>query len=237
MGHKNKIGIVLLLLLFISANQLVANDVTEAFKRTPLEQKVLNLEEWNKERDGLKYTTKPAVTKEKYKASNTSGFSMPRTRALFDIREVARGVLIFIAALLLVFLIVRVLAGDAILSSKGIKRTAKADLVALEENLHEADVESFLTKALKRKEYKLAVRLYYLSIIKSLSISGAIEWKKDKTNGDYLRELRYKKDNRYDDFYTVTRIFEYVWYNEVLFGQHEFEEIQPTFKQTLQSVN
>jgi hypothetical protein len=202
-----------------------------------MEQKVLNLETWNKERDGLKYTKKPAVTKKEYKVSRQSGSTMPRTNTLFDIRKLARGVLIFIAVLLLVFLIVRFLAGDAVLLSKGVKKNTRANLAQLEENLHEADVELFLKNALKSKEYKLAVRLYYLSIIKSLSISGAIEWKKDKTNGDYLRELRYKKDSRYDDFYVVTRIFEYVWYNEVLFGQNEFEEIQPKFKQTLQSLN
>ena len=45
-------------------------------------------------------------------------------------------------------------------------------------------------EALAAGNFSLAVRLYYLQVIKTLSEQNAIAWSREKTNRDYLHETR-----------------------------------------------
>lgn len=128
------------------------------------------------------------------------------------------------------------MVGDAVLVNKEVKRRKPVTLAEIETNLQEADVEGFLKQALADKDYRLAIRLYYLAIIKELSAKGVIEWKKDKTNGHYMRELRSKNHPKLKDFRAVTRIFEYVWYSNMAFDGGQFEEVRINFKDLLASI-
>ena len=60
----------------------------------------------------------------------------------------------------------------------------------LDQYIHETDLERFLREALAQGNYTLAIRLYYLQVIKDLSAKSAIRWSREKTNRDYQRELR-----------------------------------------------
>lgn len=60
----------------------------------------------------------------------------------------------------------------------------------LDEYLHETDLDRFLREALAEGNFPLAIRLYYLQIIKDLSINNAIHWSREKTNRDYVLEMR-----------------------------------------------
>jgi len=68
----------------------------------------------------------------------------------------------------------------------------------------------FIRAAKEKGDYALAMRLYYLAIIKEMSLKKLIKWKRDKTNGEYLRELR--SSNFFTEFNEVTNIFERIWY-------------------------
>ena len=229
---------IILLFVFMFGANLSANDATEAFNKQTLPVKTLNLSSLESERANLEYATYPAVSKESYRTSDNIDLNLGRRRSGgIDLRDMAKGILIFLAVLLLLFLIVRFVAGDAVLYSSRIQRKQVVNIEDIESNLERADLTSFLDKALGNQDYRLAVRLYYLSIIKALSSAGHINWKKDKTNGQYLRELRYKKHANMRILGAVTRIFEYVWYSDTVFGKGQFEEIQLEFKQLLQSLN
>ena len=95
-------------------------------------------------------------------------------------------------------------------------------------------MEGFIRQALAEKNYALAVRLYYLAILKELSLTNQIKWKKDKTNREYLREMSGKK--LASPFRETTLIFERVWYgNEELTGE-VFGTLEPKFKSILQEM-
>ncbi|GAB2768189.1 hypothetical protein GCM10027175_01250 [Hymenobacter latericoloratus] len=80
------------------------------------------------------------------------------------------------------------------------------------EDLHALDLETQLTEAEQQRNYRLAVRLGYLSVLRQLSDKGLIRWQPDKTNHDYLYEL--PTGPLPEAFRELTRQFEYVWYGE-----------------------
>ncbi|HZI25699.1 MAG TPA: DUF4129 domain-containing protein [Chryseolinea sp.] len=105
------------------------------------------------------------------------------------------------------------------------------------ENIRELEIDKLLREALASANYRLAVRIYFLGMLKRLDEAGFILWKKDKTNRDYLSEL-FSKELYFDDVKKLTLAYEQVWYGEHDLPLHRYEEIIISFKaidQKLQS--
>ena len=114
-------------------------------------------------------------------------------------------------------------------------KVSEITLENVEENIHESDLDRFIREALQQDNYALAVRLYYLAIIKELSLNRWIKWKKNKTNRDYIRELR--NTNLHSGFREITRMFERVWYGDnELKGMDFRSSFQPQFQQMLDTA-
>jgi len=145
--------------------------------------------------------------------------------------------LITIAIGLLAFLLIKLMDAENIFSPKNRKITgsaAKIDLENIEENLHESDLEGFIRQALASGNFALAIRLYYLAILKELSLSNQIKWKKDKTNREYSREMSGKP--LANDFREATLIFERVWYGTGDVTELDYQRIEPSLKSLLQKI-
>lgn len=226
-------------LIFCLAGQSYANDATDAYQKEALNTEAFDAKTWQSASDGMQYSRKPKAKKKRKRRPSSNG-TPPRPidppNPGISFRDFAQTVLIFLAVLVLAFVIFKAVAGDAILVNKEVTRRKPVTLSEIETNLHEADVEGFLKQSLEQEDYRLAVRLYYLAIIKELSIKGAIEWKKDKTNGHYLREMRKSKHPSFQAFKNVTRIFEYVWYSNMNFDGGQFEEVRVNFKDLLATI-
>lgn len=104
----------------------------------------------------------------------------------------------------------------------------------LEEYLHETDLDRFLRAALADGNYALAIRIYYLQIIKDLSGKGLIRWAKEKTNRDYLREMR--RHHLSEDFVFVTCSFERIWYGNAPLDASGYNRLEPRFSGFLQGI-
>lgn len=85
--------------------------------------------------------------------------------------------------------------------------------------LHEADaelpaddLERLVEEAVARQDYRRAVRLSYLRLLKHLSARGLIVWRPDKTNHDYAVELG--RSSFRAAFARLTAVFDYVWYGD-----------------------
>jgi hypothetical protein len=105
------------------------------------------------------------------------------------------------------------------------------------ENIRELEIDRLLREALAAGDYRLAVRIYFLGMLKQLDEAGFILWKKDKTNRDYLSEL-FSKEYYFDEVKKLTLAYEQVWYGEHDLPLHHYEEIISSFKaidQKLQS--
>ena len=109
-----------------------------------------------------------------------------------------------------------------------------AELETIEENLHEANLEDFIRQAVERQEFALAIRLYYLTVLQNLSWQNAIVWQRDKTNRDYLRELRHSE--WLETFHEITDIFERVWYGNRPVPAAEFARLAPKFRAFIHQI-
>ncbi|WP_158640533.1 DUF4129 domain-containing protein [Anseongella ginsenosidimutans] len=96
------------------------------------------------------------------------------------------------------------------------------------------DFKERMEEALGQRNFRLAIRLYYLDILRHLSGAGLIEWHPDKTNRQYFREISSKELR--DRFGRLTRLFEYVWYGETSPGEADFEAARAEFHALKNSI-
>lgn len=106
---------------------------------------------------------------------------------------------------------------------------------AIEEDIHEIDFGKDIEQAIANKNYRYAIRLYYLKTLKLLSDKKLINWQKDKTNSDYVFEVA--KTNFSDDFKDITKLFNYSWYGEVFFSASTFDLAQQNFVAFFNKLN
>jgi hypothetical protein len=91
------------------------------------------------------------------------------------------------------------------------------------EDLNTIDFKSQIDQALLSQNYRLAVRLLYLQMLKELSDKGLILWQANKTNRSYGYEI---KPNLRQTFDTLTEQFEYAWYGEFPIDEKRFDAIR-----------
>ncbi|HMQ43133.1 MAG TPA: DUF4129 domain-containing protein, partial [Mariniflexile sp.] len=82
----------------------------------------------------------------------------------------------------------------------------------VEEHLTQVNFDTLISDALNNKNYRLATRYLYLKSLKLLTNKNIIEWHYDKTNSDYINEI--KDENTKLVFKRISYIYDYVWYGE-----------------------
>ncbi len=91
------------------------------------------------------------------------------------------------------------------------------------------DTDDLILKAHNARDYKLAIRLYFLDLLKKLNENGMIEWTKDKTNRDYLSEL-FSKQYYFNEVRRLTLAYERVWYGEHVPTEEGYHELRSEFR-------
>ncbi|QTE23128.1 hypothetical protein [Polaribacter cellanae] len=142
----------------------------------------------------------------------------------------------FLLAGFIIFVILKIALGTEIgfwNFKKGKKKTAEK-LVYQDEDIHNIDLESLLNKAIANSNYRLAIRYYYLSVLKVLSNKKLIDYHKEKTNTEYTFEL-VNKELR-EQFSYLSYVYTYVWYGEFTIDKANFENVQQKYKSFKNSV-
>ncbi|UKJ08171.1 DUF4129 domain-containing protein [Solitalea lacus] len=103
------------------------------------------------------------------------------------------------------------------------------------EDVRLVDFDPLINQALDNRNYRLAVRLFYLKTLKELNKQRLINWKPEKTNSNYLNEL--SAIHLKDDFRQMTLQFEYVWYGEFELDEQAFLKIRQSFLAFNKQVN
>ena len=193
-----------------------------------VERRVIQDQEWEKAAGELDYSQDLPKSKKEEKPKEPSASS---DSELFTGLMQLLGTLLQVLAVVLAIAVIgygvyRMLQEprNKLIARDGVEITE----ANLENYLHETDLERFLREALARRDYSQAIRLYYLQIIKQLSESGAIQWSKEKTNRDYLREMR--SHPQAETFQQLTRIYERIWYGNVRLDAAHFATLEPSFK-------
>ncbi|MNK22217.1 hypothetical protein D3C87_404910 [compost metagenome] len=103
-----------------------------------------------------------------------------------------------------------------------------------EENIHQMDFKQLTEDTKKTGDYKLAVRYYYLWLLKKLSNNDIIDWHWDKTNRDYLYEI--KNSTLKKDFEYLSYVYDYSWYGDFPLDETAFVKAEKAFIKTLNTL-
>ena len=87
--------------------------------------------------------------------------------------------------------------------------------------------EVLIAEAEKRYDYNLAIRYSFLKTLKILSERGFISFVADKTNQEYLYEM--KSNNYFEEFQSLTRNYEYLWYGKFLIDEKSYQLLKEKF--------
>jgi len=104
----------------------------------------------------------------------------------------------------------------------------------IEKNLQLVDFEKLIKNTLKSNEKRLAIRYYYLWLLKKMAEKEIIEWDAEKTNSDYLNEIQ--NPNQKDNFAYLSYLYNYIWYGEFELDENTFDRAIATFDKTIQTI-
>jgi hypothetical protein len=114
------------------------------------------------------------------------------------------------------------------------KDKEKIDASLEDVDIHSIDYERMIAEACAVKDYRLAVRLWFLRTLKTLTDEELLNWKIDKTNSDYYYELAGTGLEK--DFGEVSFVYDYIWYGEFPVDKKEFEHTEAKFRDFLREI-
>jgi hypothetical protein len=186
--------------------------------------------DWEKAANGLDYSNdQPKERKERERRKRTSSDPFAWLNAAKGLGNALQVLAVLVAIVVIGYGIYWMLQGprNRALAQDGTEIT----LDNLDDYIHETDLERYLREALAAANWPLALRVYFLMCIKSLSDTGAIKWSKEKTNRDYLREMRQHPLSA--NFRQLTFMYEKVWYGNQPLGADSFREMEAFFQKFL----
>jgi hypothetical protein len=95
------------------------------------------------------------------------------------------------------------------------------------ENIFEINYQREIDKAASAGNFRLAIRLMFLRLLKNMDERHIISYKQDKTNFDYLMETQ--STNYYNNFFRITRNYEYSWYGKFPVSEEGYRVIRNDF--------
>ena len=84
-------------------------------------------------------------------------------------------------------------------------------------------------------EKRLTIRYYYLWLLKIMAQKQIIEWDIEKTNSDYLYEL--KDQAQKEDFTYLSYLYNYIWYGEFEMDETTFAKAKNDFEKSIKTFS
>lgn len=188
---------------------------------------------WEKAKNGIEYTQKEKKEKKEeteiveeitYDDWNFDWVKSPLTKF----------VVIIVVLIILSVTIVYLLRGTGKGPDRKITEEMSFDLIRLEEDVPESDFDRFLRLCLDRGDFKTAVRVLYLQLLQQMHHAQWIAWKKNKTNREFLNEVRGRQ--HYKVFRDLTLAYEIVWYGEQPVNAAQYKGLEEAFHSLKEKV-
>jgi len=96
------------------------------------------------------------------------------------------------------------------------------------EDIFAIQYQKEIDKAVAIGDYRLAVRLQYLRLLKHMAEKNIIRYQQDRTNMDYLMQLH--TTGYYHDFFRITQHYEYSWYGHFTVSLQAYQLITTEVK-------
>jgi hypothetical protein len=198
--------------------------LTSSSQATSDSSLVITESQWNEVSKGKNYTEtyKEDDAKEPEKNKLKSDFKMPSTNF-----GGLKYVFYFLVGGAILFLVIKILQNINASPNIDIDAGRVYSLSEVEDKILEIDLDKILNDALAVGDYRLALRVNFLIIIKALSLSGKIIWTKEKTNWEYYHEI---KDHALAlNFKEIVEPFETIWYGEHELNESQFNRLKPSY--------
>ncbi|WP_052825952.1 hypothetical protein [Neotamlana nanhaiensis] len=102
------------------------------------------------------------------------------------------------------------------------------------ENIESADITSLIKNAEKDNNFRLAIRYYYLLVLKQLSLKNYIKFEDDKTNSEYYNEIIEKPFS--ESFSYTSYLYTYIWYGEFPVNLTQYNKAKDNFETLLNTI-
>ncbi|CAI8373107.1 MAG: Uncharacterised protein [Polaribacter sp. SA4-10] len=132
-----------------------------------------------------------------------------------------------VLGLLLFFMLKFFLKLNTKKATDAIETVPSIQLTKDEELINNQQLSELIAQAIQEKDYRLAVRFYYLLILQKLTDKELIVWQQEKTNEDFIREVGHLKIAPY--FTEITRLYDFVWYGNFEINKGEFLKAEILF--------
>lgn len=132
-----------------------------------------------------------------------------------------------LAVLFIAFIIYRLFLKNTVFTRR------KASYTSIENENTEVVLEerekydSLIHEAEQNDNYNLAIKYFYLKSLKILSDRGFIRFSPDKTNVEYVKEMRQNRPDLL--FKNLTRNYEYAWYGQFAITPRSYQNIKSEF--------
>jgi hypothetical protein len=122
---------------------------------------------------------------------------------------------------------------------KTLNKNGKLSLVIEDEQpeeaaLRAANLKQALDEALNRGDYRQAFRIRYLEVLQQMVLNNIIDYRKERTNMEYLRQI--KDPSVHQLFKALTLSFEEVWYGEMTADQAAFNRMSEVFTSIMRAI-
>lgn len=145
--------------------------------------------------------------------------------------EIIKITFIIGAIALMVWLYIRLNPGKA-----WVKAKRRSEVLFSEDDriIRTEDIPKLIAEAEENKQYRLAIRYYYLLILKQLKDAKWIDYKIDKTNKQYKDELR--KTQYETQFNRITNLYDFIWYGDFNLKENEYVDAKLSFEHIRQNL-
>ena len=162
-------------------------------------------------------------------------FSFSNNEASMNFVEVLMKIIAVLIVIFVIYLIVKSIMnkeGQWIFGKNSDKKII--DYTEIEKNIHTIDFEKLIKNTLKSGEKRLSIRYYYLWLLKKMSNKEIIIWDIEKTNSDYLYEI--KNQTQKDEFAYLSYLYNYIWYGEFDMDDPTFTKAKNSFEKAIQAI-
>lgn len=163
-------------------------------------------------------------------------FTFENTKASLSFVAILLRILAVLVIVLVIYLIAKALInkeGQWIFGKNANKRTVYYS--DIEKNIHLLDFEKLIQESILSGEKRIAIRYYYLWLLKVMAQNNYIEWDIEKTNSDYLYELQ--RPVHKEEFTYLSYLYNYIWYGEFELDENAFTKAENRFKNALKTFS
>ena len=133
--------------------------------------------------------------------------------------------LVFAVVAFAVWLFIRLNPGNYLLAPQ---EDAEVFLSEEEKIIKSENISDLIEHAIQNGDYRLAIRYYYLQLLRQLNAKNLIHYEFQKTDTEYLNEL--KKDHFRPELKKLMRIYDFIWYGSFPISENDFKITQRFFK-------